>query len=82
MNNSPLELYMRGSHWATLNPGILAFPVDAHAMKMSKTPYMEIGAGIDNILSVLRVDYVWRLTYRDTPGVDHSGIRISLHFTL
>ena len=65
-----------------LNPNILAFPSDAIAMKMRKTPYMEVGAGIDNILSVLRVDYVWRLTYRDNPGVDHSGIRISLHITL
>lgn len=64
------------------NPDILAFPADAIAMKMRRTPYMEIGAGIDNILSVLRVDYVWRLTYRDTPGVDHSGVRISFHFTL
>ena len=65
-----------------LNPDILSFPEDSHAMKMRKTPYMEVGVGIDNILSVLRVDYVWRLTYRDTPGVDHSGVRISFHFTL
>ncbi|MCH5238930.1 MAG: carboxypeptidase-like regulatory domain-containing protein [Muribaculaceae bacterium] len=64
------------------NPELLVFPPDAHAMKMKTTPYMEIGAGIDNILSVLRVDYVWRLTYRNTPGVDHSGLRVSLHFTL
>ena len=64
------------------NKDILEFPADSHAMKMRATPYMEIGAGIDNILSVLRVDYVWRLTYRNTPGVDHSGIRVSLHFTL
>ena len=48
---------------------------------MGKTPYMEIGCGIDNILTFLRVDYVWRLTYRDTPGVDKSGLRISLHFS-
>ena len=65
-----------------LNPDILAFPKDALAMKMRRTPYMEIGAGIDNILSVLRVDYVWRLTYRDNPGIDRGGVRISLHFTL
>lgn len=64
------------------NPEILSFPSDCIAMKMKKTPYMELGVGIDNILSVLRVDYVWRLTYRDNPGVDHSGVRISLHFTL
>lgn len=64
------------------NKDILLFPAESHAMKMRRTPYMEVGVGIDNILSVLRVDYVWRLTYRDTPGVDHSGVRISFHFTL
>ncbi|MCH5237968.1 MAG: carboxypeptidase-like regulatory domain-containing protein [Muribaculaceae bacterium] len=65
-----------------LNGDLLTFPSDAIAMKMKKTPYMEIGVGIDNILSVLRVDYVWRLTYRDNPGVDRSGVRVSFHFTL
>ena len=64
------------------NKSLLVFPEDAHSMKMGKTPYMEIGVGIDNILSVLRIDYVWRLTYRNTPGVDHSGLRISFHMTL
>ena len=64
------------------NKNILEFPVEAHAAKMKTTPYMEVGVGIDNILTVLRVDYVWRLTYRDVPGVDHSGVRISLHFNL
>ena len=64
------------------NKDILLFPEDSHAMKMRKTPYMEVGVGIDNILTVLRVDYVWRLTYRNVPGVDHSGVRISFHFTL
>ncbi|MCH5228397.1 MAG: carboxypeptidase-like regulatory domain-containing protein [Muribaculaceae bacterium] len=64
------------------NDDLLKFPDFALARKMKKTPYMEVGVGIDNIFSVLRVDYVWRLTYRDNPGVDKSGVRISLHFTL
>lgn len=64
------------------HPELLEFPPEALAQKMKATPYMEIGVGIDNILTVLRVDYVWRLTYRDTPGVDKSGIRVSLHFNL
>lgn len=63
------------------NKEIYQFPIDAHPRIMGKTPYMEIGAGLDNILTFLRVDYVWRLTYRDTPGCDKSGVRISLHFT-
>ena len=34
---------------------------------MTDRPYMEISAGLDNILRVFRVDYVWRLTCRDNP---------------
>jgi len=63
------------------NPELFRFPFEAFTRKMRGEPYMEIGAGIDNILTVLRVDYVWRLTYRDTPNADHSGVRVSLHFT-
>ena len=48
---------------------------------MGHKPYMEIGVGLDNVLTFLRIDYVWRLTYRDLPGVDKSGLRVSLHFS-
>ena len=44
--------------------------------KMSNVPYMELGVGLANIFKILRVDYVWRLTYRDHPGVDRQGLRI------
>lgn len=64
-----------------LHDNLFRFPSDADAMKMGKTPYMEFSAGIDNIFTILRVDYVRRLSYRDTPGCDRDGVRISLHFT-
>lgn len=57
------------------------FPADSHTRLMGHKPYMEIGAGLDNVFTILRVDYVWRLTYRDGPGVDRGSIRVSLHFT-
>lgn len=57
------------------------FPIGTRCKGLGKTPYMEIGAGLDNIFTFLRVDYVWRLTYRDTPGANKSGLRIQLHFT-
>ncbi len=57
------------------------FPIGTHCRGLGKTPYMEIGAGLDNIFTFLRVDYVWRLTYRNTPGANKSGVRIQLHFT-
>ena len=58
---------------------VYRFPVTAHCKAMGDTPYLEAGVGIDNILSLLRVDYVWRLTYRHTPGTDRRGIRLTLH---
>lgn len=57
------------------------FPTDALAQTMNSGPYMELGAGIDNIFKILRVDYIWRLSYRNTSGTDRSGLRISLHFS-
>jgi len=60
--------------------GVFAFPVDALCQPMGNTPYMEAGVGLDNILTVLRIDYVWRLTYRDNAGTDRRGIRFQLHF--
>lgn len=65
----------------TLNKSLYRFPSDANVGLMSDTPYMEASAGIDNIASVLRVDYVWRLTYRNRPYIDRSGLRVSLHFS-
>lgn len=79
---------MRGL-WGSLsdknNPAkcddVFAFPTHALCHEMSKTPYMEMGVGLDNIFTILRVDYVWRLSYRNTPGVDRRGVRVQLHFT-
>ena len=31
----------------------------------SKYPYVEAGFGFENILKVLRLDFIWRVTYRD-----------------
>lgn len=63
------------------NNNLFRFPLNTKCRPMDKVPYMELGVGLDNIFTILRVDYVWRLTYRDTPGVDRSGLRIQLHFT-
>ena len=63
------------------NNDLFRFPLETRCKPMEKKPYMEIGVGLDNIFTILRLDYVWRLTYRDTPGADKSGLRVQLHFT-
>ena len=81
-------LTMRGI-WGSLsdknNPttaegDVFLFPTDAPCQPMGDKPYMEAGVGLDNIFTILRVDYVWRLTYREHAGTDRHGIRIQLHF--
>lgn len=62
------------------NDNLFRFPAGDVTQVMGRTPYMEIGAGIDNILTFLRLDYIWRLTYRDKPGAPNSGLRFSFHF--
>lgn len=63
------------------NDNLFRFPDEAHVSPMQKTPYMEIGVGIDNILTFLRLDYIWRLSYRNTPGAPNSGLRFCFFFT-
>lgn len=41
-------------------------------------PYYELSAGIENILSILRVDAVWRRAYLDQPNVKPFGVRMSI----
>ena len=36
--------------------------------------YMEIGTGVDNILKVLRVDFIWRVLPNRLPATDHFGV--------
>jgi hypothetical protein len=59
---------------------LFLFPEDVPCQALGGKPYMEAGVGLDNILTILRVDYVWRLTYREHAGTDRHGIRIQLHF--
>jgi hypothetical protein len=45
------------------NAGVLSLPVGIGSP--SRIPYTEAGFGIENIAYCIRVDFVWRLTYRD-----------------
>lgn len=65
-----------------LNTDLLQLPPDARWTPMGHKPYMEASVGIDNLFKCLRVDYVWRLSYRAAmPAKDRRGIRIQLHIT-
>lgn len=89
--NNPMALNGNGHY---LNPDLWKFPGDNVVYLMDpKYPYMEVSAGLDNIFKILRVEYVWRVSYRkgtdavrlDTPhkhpNAANGGVRISLHFS-
>ncbi len=58
-----------------LNPDQLPLPQGAQPIE--KTPYLEVGVGIDNIFSLFRVDYVWRITYLDKPNVSRGALLVN-----
>lgn len=63
------------------HPELFIFPENVHTTPMTSEPYMELSAGIDNIFSVIRVDSVWRLSYRHSFEAPDWGIRFALHFS-
>lgn len=72
--------------WGTLtgknNPSInMALPpLPSSSSAIGGEPYMEVGVGIENILNIFRIDYVWRLTYLDNPSAIGGGILIGATF--
>lgn len=62
----------------TKDNGLFLLP--QQTITMTNTPYLEAAAGITNILGVLRVEYIHRLTYRHHPGVLKYGFRLDATF--
>ena len=56
--------------------GLFRFPSYTHLM--TNTPYMEASVGIENIFKFLRIDYVWRLSYRNLENIQKSGVRMTM----
>lgn len=56
--------------------GLYVFPVGTGVM--GRAPYMEASVGIENIFKFMRLDYVWRLNYRDNPGIQKRGVRCTM----
>lgn len=55
------------------NNTLITLPTSTHLM--GNTPYMECNVGVENILKLFRVDYVYRINYRNFPNIDKNGIR-------
>ena len=56
----------------------LLFP---YGMSSLKTPFVEVGLGVTNILKILRVDCFWRLTHRTRPdGSKPTNFTVNVGF--
>lgn len=72
--------------WGTLtdknNPLINTnqVPLPPHSHPIGSEPYIELSVGIDNILNIFRVDYIWRMTYLDGPKSTNGGVMIGANF--
>lgn len=86
------EVVSARSYWGTLSQAndpratstSLEFPTieGVGLTDISRTPYVEVSAGLDNLFKVLRVDYVWRLTHRHPAyPISRSGVRVAVHVT-
>ena len=62
------------------NPNGL-FVLPQQTQFFQKEPYLEGSVGIENIFSIFRIDYVRRLTYKNSLQTDKWGIRIGAHFS-
>lgn len=65
-----------------LIPDFEAKPAEEKPFLNPRTPYVELGYGVENIFKFLRVDFIHRLNYLDRPDVRSFGVFVSAQFTL
>lgn len=53
------------------------FPLQTFGSLDPKTPFLELGYGIENIFKFFRVDFFHRMTYLDDPSVKPFAVKIS-----
>ncbi|MGD9557249.1 MAG: carboxypeptidase-like regulatory domain-containing protein, partial [Mangrovibacterium sp.] len=58
---------------------VIAFPDVVSPMK---NPYIELGAGVENIFKMFRVEAVWRLNSPSVTGAPSFGIRAKFEIIL
>ena len=49
---------------------------------LGRLPYVEVGYGVENIFKFVRVDFIHRVTYRDSPDATTFGIKVGAQFRL
>jgi len=58
---------------------VLVYPWDMH---VPGNHYLELGAGLENILQLFRVEFIWRPVPKEYPGMPVYGVRVRLDFAM
>lgn len=72
--------------WGTLtdknNPNIntTQVPFPTHSRPIGSQPYIEVSVGVENILNIFRIDYVWRVTHLNGGRSIRGGVMIDARF--
>lgn len=72
------EIFILKTLWSNLskkNESVIELPL---GLKDLNGFYVETGFGISNIMKLLRVDFLWRVTQRKDPDVNHWAIKVGI----
>ncbi len=84
------EILICKGTWGNLSAGHHGFTSDSQSlmrfpegMSSVDKPYVEIGAGVENIFRVVRLDFIWRLTHRQpVEGQKIQKFAVNVSFAL
>ncbi len=54
-------------------------PLPAGVGVPSPVPYVEVGCGVENILNIIHVDFLWRVTYRNNPNAANFTVKFAIY---
>ena len=77
-------VYFRGIYGTLTDKNLSFSEFPDNLRPLGNEPYLETGAGIENIFKALRVYAIWRLTHLNDPGgenVSKFGIFASVYFS-
>ncbi|PLW95609.1 MAG: hypothetical protein C0591_10815 [Marinilabiliales bacterium] len=77
-------VYFRGVYGTLTNKNLSFSEFPDNLRPFGNEPYLETGAGIENIFKVLRIYAIWRLTHLNDPGnpdVAKFGIFATIYFS-
>lgn len=76
------EIVQLKAIWGEINNTNLSIQTsDDIFYSLNKKPYVEAGVGVENILKILRVDFIWRMSYLENANIAKFGIRGSFQLS-